>query len=907
LSGDQTAAYNDLHKLQRLIRDTERRVLSAPTHVEGATGFLASLTAQSHHQIGELYRSEHAYKPALKHFDAAVHQVNLLEEGKHLQSVLTDSRWHVELHVSRGKAAYEMGHHKEALAWHLHGWRRFLKLLAADTGMEANTEKIEKAIEWLERVRFEPELRKVDVSENLGPVVAQLDRITVSRRFGALAAEVLLRLGHLLFVLNIGLDERSRGGFDFDVVGNETDPQFADEVVNSTLAFDCLCKAAQCDPHSTLAGADLLKAQFRFNYAARGPLPPAYAERFEKAPAVKEVREHWPHGRDDYERLTRVAEYLTLRSRKRLFTGERLFSDVDDDASVDRLVARHLLLDFFMSTDSTNIRKSQAHRFLMRERTASQAPDAGDGPQLEFVCMRRYSSASPMLPRPSAFRALGGGYFVRLHGGAASSQVENAVDSPSGDGPGTTGYGIVIDPGTDFVETLYRSGYSVADIDMIIVTHDHVDHLGSLDPLLSLLHERDQLLATESGHGDNSRLAKQKVEVVVSRSVKRRYKFVKTLSRQGVEDERERLFKLKCFEAKRYRDGADIASDVTNGFPEGFEILFLPSAAGDERDADRRGHRDLSEEASHGVCIRSTGDGPSIAITSDTPTPPETGAPGFREWQEAWLPALQADVLLVHVSSVPLTELRQMDSPMSAPERTDDECGIGREESALLRIRQRLEAADPTLEGRIRYAQWLGSGGGGPTAEMVGEVPDGWQPPRSHPYMRGTLRWAREYMRTSSRNGGNGGNGVGLYVVGELSEELGTMRSKIAGRLNDHLFRKPARASDGDKEVCRRTVRALTADIGLHVCVNGPIAARLKVEDPSEENSSPRIRVLCAACNLDTDRVPDESYHTTRNISEVCVKGENEGIFYNCNEHNPLLQEHPVFLEQLERFDIFGR
>jgi glyoxylase-like metal-dependent hydrolase (beta-lactamase superfamily II) len=40
-------------------------------------------------------------------------------------------------------------------------------------------------------------------------------------------------------------------------------------------------------------------------------------------------------------------------------------------------------------------------------------------------------------------------------------------------------FGIVIDPGGGYIENLYRCGFSLADIDMIIVTHDHADHLSS--------------------------------------------------------------------------------------------------------------------------------------------------------------------------------------------------------------------------------------------------------------------------------------------------------------------------------------------------------------------------------------------------------------------------------------------
>jgi tetratricopeptide (TPR) repeat protein len=910
LCGKPEEAYNDFHKLQRLIRDTERRILAAPTHVDGATDFLASLTAQSHHQIGELYRDEHAHKPALKHFEAAVHGGKLVEDTDRMRAALANSRWHVELQVSRGKAAYEMGRHKEAMCWHLHAWSRFLKLLAADNGMEANTKEIDAAIRWLERVRFEPELRKSDVSDYLGPVVAQLERITVSRRFGALAAEILLRLGHLLFVLNIGRDSLPR------VPQTDANPDREREAavaeIRRTLAFDCLCKAAQCDPYCTLARADLLKAQFRFNFFFDGPLPQAYEEYFRQAPAVTPINEQWPHGRDDYERLTRVSEYLTLRARAKRFAEPSSTGPSKTDKQIDALIARHLLLDFFMNTDSTNVRKAQVHRFLMKKPSPPSLPSERDSEGIEFICMRRYSSAFPMLPRPSAFRALGGGYFVRLHvknrelpSGDASLDASRSTEADqSEDG---SMYGVVVDPGMDFIENLYRTGYCLGDINMIVVTHDHVDHLGSLDPLLSLLYERAELL------DQDGKQPPKKIAVVVSRSIMRRYKHVETLSGQRDEGPSENsLFNLECFEPKNESDEyPDVASATSNGFPAGFEILAMSSAVGDERDEDKRGHRDLSGRPSHGICIRTRGDGPSLAFTSDTPSPPSFDSHSYSAWREEWAPALNADVLITHVSSVPLTELRQLDA-LSA--ESDEE--VRKQETDLIKIRGRLQEADPDLKGRVDYSQWLRSGGGGGTAEIVGAVPGNWRSPRNHPYLAGTLRWAREYWKArTAKAQTTSAPPRGLLLIGELSEELGTMRGKLAARLNDHLFSSasppsaPDTPTDGEPSSSANetqkpaSFRALTADIGLHLYLQGhnDDEADSSADDPTTP------RVLCATCNLDTDRVAKERYHMPCNIHEVCVKGENEGIFYNCEEHDPLSQEDPTFLEQLERFDIFGR
>ena len=103
--------------------------------------------------------------------------------------------------------------------------------------------------------------------------------------------------------------------------------------------------------------------------------------------------------------------------------------------------------------------------------------------RLEFVCARRYSSFFPFLPRPSAFRVRGGGYFVRVVDNDLPARAKGLV--PNWRDKRT--FGIVIDPGPDYLDNLYRCGYGLADIDMVIVSHDHADHVAELDALLSLL------------------------------------------------------------------------------------------------------------------------------------------------------------------------------------------------------------------------------------------------------------------------------------------------------------------------------------------------------------------------------------------------------------------------------------
>ena len=68
-----------------------------------------------------------------------------------------------------------------------------------------------------------------------------------------------------------------------------------------------------------------------------------------------------------------------------------------------------------------------------------------------------------------------------------------------------------------------------------------------------------------------------------------------------------------------------------------------------------------------------------------------------------------------------------------------------------------------------------------------------------------------------------------------------------------------------------------------------------------------QVEVLCTTCDLDNDLVPMERFHAPRKIREVCVKGEEEGIFYNCQLHDPQQQPHPAWVARVERYDPFGR
>lgn len=116
----------------------------------------------------------------------------------------------------------------------------------------------------------------------------------------------------------------------------------------------------------------------------------------------------------------------------------------------------------------------QALSFKTERITRSRTIDT-DEEEGWLEVLRRWNSYTPFVPGPTGRRGRGGGYFLAWRG-----------------------KGLVIDPGQDFIDNFLLKGYSLADIDAVVVTHAHLDHIMDLDPLLTLLHERGARLGADA-------------------------------------------------------------------------------------------------------------------------------------------------------------------------------------------------------------------------------------------------------------------------------------------------------------------------------------------------------------------------------------------------------------------------
>jgi tetratricopeptide (TPR) repeat protein len=832
LLGEPARAYRDFAKLLRFLRGARPQLDRRATRVPGAQTFVEGLGAIAEHHIGRIYRGQGAHKVALTYFRRALRRLDGWDADPEIGPLLRNSRWRVHLLISEAKAYYELGKMKACLLSYMLGYRAFLELVATESQVHVNFRTTDGIIAWLQTIIDDPEIDKREVVARLAPFVDQLETVSGPIHLRLMSADIILRLGHVLYMLHLpaapvtGVEEsRSQIGGD--------------------LAWRCMRHAATLDQTSTLIASGLEKI---------GRQDPTGGREIPEALTTRDLERQWPGGGGRFEESARVVEYILQHSLSTM--DERRGTESGESRE---LVARDLMRAFLASTDSSNVKLAQVYRYLMKERPAAvtddRAANAGtrkrESPKLELVCLRRYSSFFPFLPRPSAFGAPGGGYFVQVHD----------ESDP---------FGIVVDPGPNFLDNLYRCGYSLDDLHMIVVTHDHADHLASLDALLSLIGYREMLMPRKAFEKE------RRLTIIGNESVTERYRFFNDPER------RDNVLVVGFDRARELTH--DRPTDPVSGLTARLDpktLVIEPVATRDHRDA----HGSLAQ----GFML-SVGEGRQqsrIFFTSDTG--PELEAKRYAQGMPFEDAIDGAHVVVAHLSAVPHPRLRELagledivaDSGLTKDfnelwRTAVEETERGGDDAAtqmnflLRQVQFGFQVRYPPEEEGAPPRQDLRISPLWPAADM-GKLSE------KHLYLDGVLEVADSMMEVELEE-----DEQRLLIIGELREELGSFRARMAKAINHRLFSE-------------KPLRAVTADIGLKV----------RVQDG-------RVSVHCTTCDLDNDLVETERYHDIKRISEVCVKGENEAIFYSCEIHrpggddDPTKQFHPTFLEAVERYDPFA-
>ncbi|MEA2370718.1 MAG: hypothetical protein QOH12_1112 [Solirubrobacteraceae bacterium] len=761
LLGEHARSYNDYWKTQQIVRLTRAGAARLPPD---ALASLNVLDALAEYKIGELFRADHDYRQALVHCCRSHDRLLALPSDASpgatspVGTLLANSYWRVSLLLTKGKAFYEQGQMKRACKWYLRAWQAMGDIAATSTKVTKRrlpniltpemTAQIESVTAWLTEIRHDPDFVKTVLLDKIAPVVAKIGPEYIPKHLRALAADILDRLGHTLMILRL--------------------PD------NDALAERCLMVAASLDPSNLLVRSDLLQLLSRGRQISDPEqLPPVLA--------------CWPSGGTVVDQVIRVAEHHTRRHLRDCVP-------LVDEGAVpqdSRLVARALLTDFLTHTDSIHVRSGLFYQLLAPHREGQVL--APPKPAMEFVCLRRYGSSSPFLARPASVPAIGGGYLIRLLGT-------------------TRQYNILVDPGEGVVANLYRVGFAITDIDMIIITHDHPDHLAGLDPILALLKEAGKLLAGRS-----------QPEIYGNASVVQRYAEVAFTRGRGI-----RLLPA-CGES------------LTFAVPTGGSVRIetLPTAHVDLGGHQAAGFR-LVFSAIDGEAVG------SLVFMSDS----RRSALADPRLQRV---IATDDVIVAHISNASVQELGSITFPngvesVEASVFERELASFGRSKSPFAKAEHK------------KLAHALGRGG-----------PEESQ----HLLLRGVL----DVARTMAGGVSERPDSARVLVVGEFREQLGPFRGKIARHITDHILK----------------------DAG-HVCLTADIGLRLRIDVDG-------VQTLCSRCTLNNDRLPLEQYHDPREIREVCVKGDFEGMKWNCARHDPGSSQGSVgarFVERTASYDVFG-
>ncbi|MBN2415241.1 MBL fold metallo-hydrolase [bacterium] len=761
---------------------------------------------------GELYRRDYAYANAFQYYCSAVVRFGITIDNTHdsnpdeQMEFLLGGYAAVKALTNKGKTFLEMGEFRRALKW-------FLKSLGVAISIHNNRvnkvvpfalDTLDEMLAFLEDTKFDPVIDKEQLYVVLSRLTKTFSSYVRKKSFQdpdhdlcILISDLTNRIGLVLNLLNIPDVHESR---------------MKERVIRNRLAYEWLCMSICLHRENALAHFNRMIfnciAQYiNYQFTEFGSIDTKY-KIAEFAVSTCEF-----DAGEIFERLNRQFAMCVVNSLQQL--------DLEQNDDYRRIV-RKLLFKYFSYTHNFATKNAEIYKYLMRPKTIDLANRFV--PEELYICfLQRWSSFTPAIPRPSTFNIQGGGYFIIFNG-----------------------KGIVIDPGFDFLENFYSEGFSLADIDVIIVTHDHMDHLDDLDTILSLLHSRFAL--------DTSKEDRKQIDLFFNLSVQSRYSF---LLNQAESSDADPFYKLH------------VLTPGSTGFycdNDGKKLLDI--------DVIQTHHSELAaQDYSIGVILYFYLNGSKkekafkIGYTSDTAY--MEGASGQLDvWEKMKIHGMP-NLCIMHINSTPFRELKNaLDLEIENSESTRN----------VLKLAAESDNKDlKLLADQFLYSYWYRND----EIPKMSHVEEDRVKLGDHLFFKGVYSVLKNVIKSNSAS-----KEQKLLIISEFREEMGSYRNKVAHFLNEDLVRNDE-------------IKCISADIGLVIrCLP----------------KTGKMFVRCSLCNLNNDYDVKDKYYHPSEMKEVCLKGEDEGLFYFCKYHDPEPTHHQPnprklpkseFAEKIERYHLF--
>ena len=788
-------AFNDFTKVEKCTKNLREGASQVKDNISMLYGHL--MLPYTYSLKGELYRRNFSFYNAHQYFCNSITKLEDLKnsqnenlknsnnedlknsQNENIKEILDNSITLIRIKINKGKTFLELGEFKKSLKWFLKALLDYVNITKIDNDLG---NKIFKAIEYLEETKLDTHITKNELYSKIELIISDLQEKNEEKsEYPLLFSDICTRIAIVLTLLKLPNYNKKNKKERHDLALKWLE-----------LAHKCLHKKKKKYYNAlTILNCLIISEKLK------GESPNFCGEITQLLEDGDYELIHFGGLRDI---IYRILAINTLKSIKPNEGNTKNIQDWKKD------IARRLLQSLLIYTEDFSIKNAELYRYLMKERKITSNENERS---IYIYGLQRWSSINPALVRPSAFKIKGGGMLIIYKG-----------------------KGIVIDPGINFIENLYSEGFSIADIDYVIATHDHIDHIADLDTLMSLYYRRHKI------EGSSSENDKNPLTLILNPSVSARYSF---LINQNPE-----LFRK--IELSSEDDWRTIFED--------FQIKAITVD-----------HFDLSAPKYSNTLglILSFGKKFKIGITSDTFYKEEIIEKFTREG---------LNIFIVHINSVPFRELKAACDISIDEEICEYLKSIKKNEQFKPLLKEILYSLgydyddfDPDKENKLTaQEEW--------NQLFNGEKPVLGQ----HLLLYGTLKTFEKFIKAPPDSGNK------LFLISEISEEMGNYRSKVARYLNDHF--------ENEKS---KSVKCLTLDIGM--CI--------RIKDVFK----PEIEIRCSECRLSNDHDEDDIFHPVSEIKEVCIKQEEEGLFYFCPYHDPegpykKIEEYE-FAERLERYQPF--